>query len=92
MIALDENGNFKTDSKNRLVKSARPDVQNFESETRCMQTTWEADENFGKNILVWTLAQSITDRATDLVRIGSKYLTVLSVSYNSTTKRYDVKC
>ncbi len=91
MIMLDDDGNFAVDSSNHLKSATNPAGQNFKSEVRCIQGTWTPDETFGRNALIWTLSQSVQDRCSDLTRIGNKYMTVESVSYNSTTKQYSIQ-
>lgn len=91
MIAIDDNGNFEVDASNHLKASTYPAAQNFKAETRCVQGTWIPDPTFGRNTLIWTLSQSPSDRCEDLTRIGSKYLTVLSVSYDEATQKYSVE-
>ena len=90
MIGLDDNGNFLTDINGHLAMSANPPLQNFKSEVRCIQQTYFIDETYGRNVLVWTLSQSPSDRCGDLYRIGQKYMAVQSVTYNSETKEYQV--
>lgn len=88
-IALDANGNFIVNNSNALQTVATPylaSVQNFESETRCEEGTFSFMPLFGLDPLAWKLSQSVSDRIADLLRIGAKYLTVQSISYNTTGK------
>lgn len=91
MLALDNNGNFVVDTSNHLTATSVPLEQNFKSEVRCIQETWVPDSTFGRNTLVWTLSQSISDRCLDLTRIGTKYMTVQSVMYDSVTKEFAIQ-
>ena len=91
MIAIDDNGNFEIDSSNHLKAAKNPPAQNLKAEVRCIQDTWTPDPTFGRNTLLWTLSQSVGDRCSDLIRIGQKYMTVNSVSYNAETKEFLVQ-
>ena len=91
MIELDDNGNFTTDASGHLQRTPSPAVQNAKSELRCIQGSWDADQYFGRNQIVWTVSQSPNDRSADIYRIVQKYATVMSVSYNTSTKKYDVQ-
>lgn len=91
MIALDDNGNFLVDGNGHLTASTNPPLQNFKSETRCIQQTYAIDPTYGRNVLVWTLSQSPSDRCSDLFRIGSKYLAVQSVLYDDTKQIFQVQ-
>jgi len=91
MIALDDNGNFVVDANNHLTAVAVPAQQNFKAEVRCIQQTWIPDPTFGRNVLIWTLSQSPSDRCADLSRIGTKYMTVNSVVYDTQTQKYSIQ-
>lgn len=91
MIGLTDNGNFLTDSNGRLLRSPNPPLQNFKSEVRCIQQSYFFDETFGRNVLVWTLGQSISDRIEDLYRIGTKYIPVQSITYSQINGDYEIQ-
>lgn len=91
MIAIDDNGNFITDAANHLTSVAVPAQQNFKAEVRCIQDTWAPDPTFGRNVLIWTLSQSPSDRCEDLTRIGLKYMTVNSVIYDEKTQKFSIE-
>jgi hypothetical protein len=91
MIGLDDNGNFLVDSNGRLLPSPNPPLQNFKSEVRCIQQTYAIDETYGRNVLVWTLGQSVSDRISDLYRIGLKYMPVQTVTYSEQNKKYEIQ-
>lgn len=92
MIALDENGNFITNSNNRLTQARRPDIQNAQAESRCVQGQYAPDLTYGKNYLTWYLSDSVSDRANDLYRIASKYTQVISVIYIPEKQEYSLQC
>ena len=91
MIAIDDNGNFVVTATNHLTTTATSPAQNFKAEVRCIQGTWAPDQTFGRNTLIWTLSQSVGDRCADLIRIGTKYMTVIAVSYDPQTQQYSVQ-
>lgn len=91
MIALDDNGNFVTDGAGHLTVTATPLIQCAKSELRCQQGEWISDFFFGRNVLVWGISQSTHDRAVDINRIVSKYVAVISVTYDELTKTYNVQ-
>ena len=89
-IALTDNGNFDT-RNGRLTQAQNPPLQYYKSEVRCIQETYAVDRTFGRNVLVWNLSQSVSDRAADLLRIGEKYMPVKSVTYNSELQEYNIQ-
>ena len=83
MIAIDQSGNIITNNKG-MIKSVSGDEakeQNFASEVRCVQGTFDYLPSFGRNPAVWYLTTSISDRVFDLVRISKKYLSLKSIDY-----------
>ncbi len=91
MIALDENGNFLSNTNGTLKETDRPEIQNAQAECRCNQGEWNVNILFGKNILIWNLTDSINDRCNDLFRICSKYYAVQAVNYNRITQRFNIQ-
>lgn len=91
MIAIDDNGNFVTNAAGLLTETRTPAVQNAKAELRCLQGTWEADQYFGRNAIVWGVSQSTQDRTADINRVVSKYATCLFVAYDSLKKQYNVQ-
>lgn len=93
MIALDDNGDFPVDGSGNLTTVEAPfsAAQNAKAELRCQQGTWAADLFFGRNQLIWAIAQSTVDRAADINRICSKYVTVVQVTYNPETLTYAIR-
>lgn len=90
MIALTNNGDFAVDETGHLTTTSTPDKQNFMSEVRCLQGTYEPQPDFGRNPLVWGLSQSPKDRIDDLVRISKKYVSVQAITYNPVTKVFNI--
>lgn len=91
MIALTDGGNFAVDGAGHLTTTSQPAVQNAKSELRCQQGEWVSDPFFGRNVLVWGISQSTHDRTVDINRICSKYVSVISVTYDETTQKYEVQ-
>ena len=91
MIALDDNGNFLFNENGYLEETEYPEEQNAKAECRCNQGEWEVDPLYGKNILIWELSSSESDRCNDLFRICSKYFPVQSIVYNKNLQRFDIK-
>lgn len=91
MIALTPNGDFETNANGQLINTSQPANQNFISEVRCEQGTWNPDETFGRNPIIWTVSQSPKDRIDDLTRIGQKYIVVKNITYNPVTKVFNVQ-
>lgn len=91
MIALDDNGNFVTDEAGHLTTTSIGPIQNAKSELRCQQGDWPPDLTFGRNLLTWTLSQSVQDRSLDIYRIISKYVNVQDVAYDSITETYNAQ-
>lgn len=89
MIALDDNGDFVTDSNGRLVQTQNAPLQDFKSETRCIQDTYPPDLTFGRNTLIWQLG-NIKNRIDDITRIGQKYIVVQSVTFDKLTKVFRI--
>ena len=90
MIGLTDNGNFAI-KNGRLTTAQNPPLQNFKSEVRCIQETYAVDRTFGRNVLVWNISQSPSDRCADLLRIGQKYMPVKSVVYNRELQEYNIQ-
>lgn len=89
-IALTDNGNFLL-KDGKLTQAQNPPLQYFKSEVRCIQETYAVDRTFGRNVLVWNLSQSPSDRCADLTRIGEKYMPVKSVTYNELLQEYNIQ-
>lgn len=88
-IALTPNGDFVlVDGK--LSTTTNGPLQNFISESRCLQGTYSVDQNFGRNAYVWGLSQSPNDRCADLIRIGQQYLVVQAITYLPESKSYEI--
>lgn len=92
MIAIDENGNLIADKNGNIARVSETEapLQNFISETRCVQGTFAYLPEFGLNPAVWYLSQSPRDRVDDLIRISKKYLTVRTIQYNEQTRTYNI--
>lgn len=57
--------------------------QDSRSECRCVQNTYFADSEYGRNPLVWTLSIRIADRIADVNRIVNKYVSPQSIEVDS---------
>lgn len=91
MIELDDNGNFLFGTNGLLATATHPDEQNAKSEIRCNQGEWVTDPLYGKNILIWELSSSPTDRCNDLFVICSKYFPVRTVVWNDLLEKFTVE-
>jgi hypothetical protein len=91
VIALDDNGNFVTDDAGHLTTTRIPGIQNAKCELRCIQGSWPANLFFGRNQLIWTISQSVQDRSLDINRVATKYVQVISVTYEEDRARYNVQ-
>lgn len=91
MIALTDDGNFIANENGLLATTEYPTIQNAKSEIRCNQGEWEVDILYGKNILIWELSSSPTDRCNDLFRICAKYFEVFSVIWDATRERFNIQ-
>lgn len=70
MIAIDENGDFVL-IDGKLTETSVPQQQNYISEVRCLQDTYEPDPGFGRNPLTWSLSQNPSERMRNLRIIKS---------------------
>lgn len=91
MIALDDNGNFVVNIAGHLTTTRIPGIQNAKCEMRCIQGSWPANLFFGRNQLIWSISQSVQDRSLDINRIATKYVQVVSVTYEEISARYNVQ-
>ena len=91
MIRIDDDGNFTTDAAGHLQTAPDPAVQSAKAECRCIQGSWDADPYFGRNQIVWSVSQSPRDRSADLFRIVQKYAPVMSVSFDTDGKKYNIQ-
>ena len=81
-IKLDSDGNIVVDDNGVLVQVTGQSLleQNAMSEMRCEQQSYFADDEYGRNPLVWKVATGQADRIADIKRIVTKYYQPTSIS------------
>jgi hypothetical protein len=80
---LDSNGNIVENTITGLsaqVEDQRSLEQDAVSECRCEQGGNFADSTHGRNLYVWKLSQSDSDKVADIKRIVTKYYNPNSIS------------
>ena len=85
-IQLDGNGDIILDPRTGLsvqVSGLQSLEQDAMSECRCEQQGWFADDQYGRNPLVWKLPTSQNDKVADIKRIVQKYYQPQSISSSS---------
>ena len=83
---LDSDGNIVIDEITGLSKQVsglKSLEQDAMSECRCEQGGNFADSTYGRNVLVWKLSQSPSDRVADIKRIVTKYYNPYSITYDN---------
>lgn len=83
---LDSDGNILVNAATGLseqVTGLASLQQDAMSECRCEQGGNFADNTYGRNVLVWKLSQSPTDRVADIKRIVTKYYNPYSITYDN---------
>ena len=82
-IKIDSNGDIVLDTLTGLsvqVSGLESLEQDAMSECRCEQQGWFADDQYGRNPLIWKLATSNNDKVADIKRIVTKYYQPQSIS------------
>lgn len=82
-MKLDANGDIVVDSvtgKLQEVSDTEQLEQDAMSECRCEQQGWFADDEYGRNPLVWKLPTSNSDKVADIKRIVTKYYQPQTIS------------
>ena len=82
-LKLDANGDIVVDSvtgKLQEVSDTEQLEQDAMSECRCEQQGWFADDEYGRNPLVWKLPTSNSDKVADIKRIVTKYYQPQTIS------------
>jgi hypothetical protein len=81
-LKLDSDGNIVVDDNGVLIQVTGQSLleQNAKSELRCEQQQYFADDEYGRNILVWKVATGQADRIADIKRIVTKYYQPTSIS------------
>ena len=85
-IKIDSNGDIVLDILTGLsvqVSGLESLEQDAMSECRCEQQGWFADDQYGRNPLIWKLATSNNDKVADIKRIVTKYYQPNSISASS---------
>jgi hypothetical protein len=85
-MKLSDNGEIQFDPVTGLsiqISGYQLLEQDARSECRSVQNKWFADATYGRNPLVWTLAQRDADRIADLNRIVNKYVTPKSIEVDN---------
>jgi hypothetical protein len=85
-MKLDDNGEIQFDDTTGLslqIYDYQSLEQDARSECRCVQNTYFADSTYGRNPLVWTLSQKVSDRIADINLIVNKYLSPQSIEVDS---------
>ena len=85
-IKIDSNGDIVLDTLTGLsvqVSGLESLEQDAMSECRCEQQGWFADDQYGRNPLIWKLATSNNDKVADIKRIVTKYYQPSSISASS---------
>jgi hypothetical protein len=83
---LDSDGNILVNATTGLseqVTGLASLEQDAMSECRCEQGGNFADSDYGRNVLVWKLSQSPSDRVADIKRIVTKYYNPYSITYDN---------
>lgn len=81
-LKLDSDGNIVVDDNGVLVDVSGQALleQNAKSELRCEMQGYFADDEYGRNSLVWKIATGQADRIADIKRIVTKYYQPQSIS------------
>lgn len=82
-MKLDANGDIVVDSvtgKLQEVSDTEQLEQDAMSECRCEQQGWFADDEYGRNPIVWKLPTSNSDKVADIKRIVTKYYQPQTIS------------
>lgn len=82
-MRLNADGDIVVDSvtgKLQEVTDTEQLEQDAMSECRCEQQGWFADDEYGRNPLIWKLPTSDSDKVADIKRIVTKYYQPQTIS------------